>query len=296
MTDLATRPIYTPEQIKTAMQASGLIRGGTGGSQYNRVKISGQSFMIDDEPMPYNPKTDKPAFRAQIVDDITEYYAKFFADIPAPDQERTLARAIGRPEISGKMCKTYDADKPNAHRKAEDGTACVTCPVNPGIAFEDLPPEAAGQRCKWSGDLDFRLINAETGELDSEEVYTLNMSSTGVIEWQGSYKDQERGYVSERNFKNKLALLAIETYPDIPLTAAIDIANTALRLGGVIADFRILPAENKGAGFKWMVPSITPVQILEVGQGAIAIDTAEDKPAAPATADEGSTDDGTLPF
>lgn len=276
----------TPEDYTKAMQAAGLLPASASGASFSRVKMDGQTLLIDNEPFPYNPKTNEPNAIILIQKAPIQHYAKWIPSVT--DDGGALARAIGRPEAAGTMCKTWDADKYINERKAEDGTACVTCPVNPNVQKEDLPPEAQGQKCGWKGDLEFRLFYPETKEV-SEQIHTLTLSATGMIEWLGTSKDRERGAVTDMNGMQKLARLATAKFPDVEPFTAIMKAQTALSLGGVLAEIRILRAENKGN--RWSVPSITPIDILDVTETPALPESAPEGGAAEA---EAGTDP--LPF
>lgn len=287
----AKLPDFSAEDYTKAMIAAGLMPASAGGSEFSRVAIDGQNFVIENETYPYNPKTDEPAILIRVVDDVRELYKMWFPKVGEPGGD--LAAAIGRPDIAGQMCKTYDHDKPLGARVSEtDGTACASCAVNMMMKPENLIDAADGKKCKWSGELDFQLIDPESRELVSEQIHTLPMSSTGVIEWQGSFSDHERGYVRDLNFKQLLARLALTKFPDTDPIAAVTKATSALRLGGVIAEGRILRAENKGNRFS--VPTFTPIDIIPVEEPAGLI-AAPEETSAEAAAEADATADP-LPF
>lgn len=290
MANELANPQPSNDDYTKAMVAAGLITEGTFiAPSVNRVKVSGTSFMVDDAPMPYNPKTKEPALFGLISKDITEYYAKWFPD------DAYLARAVGRTEIAGRMCKTYDVNEPPNARHAEDGTSCVTCPVNPSVTTENLPVEADKQKCKWSADLLFRIVNPD-GSLYSNQEYTLGLSSTGIIEWQGSSKDREHGYVSEYNFKAQLVRLAHERWPERTVGEAVAAAQLALSEGRVLGAFRILPAENKNSGYKWNIPSVTPIDIIEDAPAERLDTEADHQPPAEPIDVTPADEDGAVPF
>lgn len=252
----------SPEAIQQAMIAAGLITPGSGGADFNRVRIDGTRFTFGgtkDEPefVIDSPSSGAPAFRAQLLADVVEYYGRYF--------DETDAGLANRPGIANKMCKSHTADPQEAGDLAEDGTACRSCPVSHFITKreEDRLPFWNGRvakKCSWMGDLEFRLLD-EDGKVSDDRIWTLSLTPTGMIEWQGSFGDKSKGYISDQSSKQKLALLAITKAPADPANA-IKAATFALHNGGVLVEGRILRAavgENK-----FSVPSFTPIDIIEV--------------------------------
>lgn len=292
MTDLqlpAKSNDFNASDYTRALQATGLIPPESGGSDFSRVKIDGETFWIEDEPYFSNPKTKEPAFLCRIVAAPVQQYAMWF---PRTDEEGgDLARAIGRPDIAGQMCRTYDYDKPKNDRRSDtDGTQCSTCAVNMFMKKEDLPQEARNRKCSWKGELEFQLIG-EDGNLASEQIHSLSLAQTSMIEWMGSYNDREKGMVSPLNFMQQLARLAPTKFPDVEAFTAIMKAQTALQNGGVIAEARLHRTQGRTAGMTYSVVSFTPIDIIPV-EAPAAIAT--DQPAEAETTTGAATDD--IPF
>lgn len=274
------------DEIEKAMIASGLVRPPTGTSQdFSRVRIDGQTFVFGDPKNPDfrydSPSDGRPAFRCQIVRDGIEYNGRFF--------DETLAREAQRPNIANKMCKTHILIPTQAGERAEDGTPCRTCPVFYALPKDAIVPadgNGIAKRCAGMLDVEFRLLNDEGTDYVDERVWTLSMSITGMIEWQGTFSDKATGYVNETNFKRRLAVLAAQNNP-ADIAAAIVHAQNALANGGVFAEARIARAERNGNRFS--VPSFTAYDIVTV-EAAPALDTGE----APAAAAEPAADG--IPF
>lgn len=278
----------SPAAIEQAMIAAGLITPATGGADFNRVRIDGQTFIFGD---PKNPemKFDSPsdgsaAFRCQIVQDAIEYNARYF--------DETLAQKANRPTIANKMCKTHVDEPTQAGERAEDGTPCRTCPVYYRLPKgSEVPTDGNGIAKKCSGmlDVEFRLLDNE-GKLVDDRVWTLSLSTTGLIEWQGSFTDKAAGYVSQVNFKRKLAILAAQRSPE-NIPAAIVMAAHSLAKGGVLAEAKIVRSESGGNRFS--VPSFNPYDIIAI-ETAPALDT-EEQPA-PAAVESGTEEAADIPF
>lgn len=275
------------DDIQNAMIAAGLVKPPTGTSQdFSRVRIDGQTFVFGDPKNPDfrydSPSDGRPAFRAQIARDTIEYNARYFDEV--------LAQAVQRPSIANKMCKTHLAIPTQKGERAEDGTPCRSCPVFYALPKDTpVPTDGNGiaKRCAGMLDLEFRLLNDEGTDYVDERVWTLSMSITGMIEWQGTFTDKVTGYVSDANFKRKLAILAAQREPqDIP--GAILRASQSLANGGVFAEARIARAERNGNRFS--VPSFNPYDIVAV-EVAPALDTTE-----AVAADTGSGDSDDIPF
>lgn len=275
------------DQIQAAMIAAGLVQAPTGTSQdFHRVRVDGQTFVFGDPKNPEyrfdSPSDGRPAFRALIARDAIEYNMRWF--------DETLAVAVGRPSIANKPCKTHMAIPSQKGERAEDGTPCRSCPVFYALPKDAIVPvdgKGIAKRCSGNLDVEFRLLDeAGTGYLDGETVWTMSMSITGMIEWQGTFSDKVTGYVSDANFKRKLAILAAQQEPnDIP--GAILRASQSLANGGVFAEARIVRAERGGNRFS--VPSWNPYHIAAV-EVAAAIESSE----AAATPDDQQPD--SIPF
>lgn len=265
----------TNEDFTAALKTAGFIESG-GGGEFHRIKVDGTTFYAGDEMYISNPKTGAPAFLAQIVDSPIEYQANWF------NEDGVLARALNRPEIAGKMCKSHFEDPAQAREYAEDGTPCRSCPINPFIKKDLLPVEAKGFKCSWRGDLQLRILSDE-GTLVDETIWTISLPTTGMIEFKGTSRDAEKGHVGELNFMQKLVRLGASLTPEQPSEGLMK-ALTALRLGGVIAEVRSVPVQSP-TGNRYNVVQLTPIQILDVTDA---------NPALAAGTDTTETDD--LPF
>ena len=250
------------DEITKILQGMGALE--TPSTQYNRIKVEGSIFTIDDEPFVYNPKTDAPAFTARIVNSPDQYQSLWIDD--------NSAKILDRPELAGRFCKSHFAIPTEARVFSETGYSCKECPAAP---FVKNSPLENGKRCQWKGDVELQLVDPATGQfrtitdpstgeiMPDERVWTLTLSTTAMMEWQGTAKDGAAGNVSQYNFMHKLALYGIENFPDLDTSSAIRAAINALGEGRVIAEFRSLRAENKEMGRTWTVPSATPTAILD---------------------------------
>jgi hypothetical protein len=248
------------DDFTKALRAAGLLETPSSGGQ-NRMKVDGTTFLAGDDLYVYNPKTKAPAFLAQIVDSPVEYQAMWF-----PEDGR-LANAVQRPDIAGKMCKSYFADPTQAREHAEDGTSCRSCPVSPFVKRDKVPEESINkQKCSWRGDIDFRILD-DDGKLKDETVWSLSLPTTSMMEFKGSYNDAEKGHVGDYNFVQLLVRLGASLTPENP-TAGLMQAMTALRLGGVIAEVRSIPVQNPNNGNRYNVTQFIPIQILDVTEPA----------------------------
>jgi hypothetical protein len=238
--------------LTALLRASGLVEENR--DAINRVKMDGFAFHFgEDDIRISNPKGPKPAFRARLLDVPVEYQAAWI--------DEKLAEAIGRPNAAKSFCKSFFADERQARHYAEDGTDCRTCPIGPFVKKQDLPPEAEGKRCAWKGDVMFQLLD-DNGEISDPTVWTLTMSTTGIIEFKGTGKDPVAGSVSELNFMQKLLRLG-QGIGDDPMLG-INKVLTALPLGGIIADCYSLSAESDDKKMRWNVPSWEPVGVIDV--------------------------------
>jgi hypothetical protein len=215
----------------------------------------------------------------QIVTDVDEYYGKYF--------DESEAHLAGRPNIANSWCKSHTAVPSQGGEHAEDTTSCRECPVSHFITRKDegmLPiwNGKPAKKCSWMGDLEFRLLDADDTITD-ERIWTLSFTPTGMIEWQGSFGDKSKGYISDQSSKQKLALLALTKAAQDEVAQAIQQAADSLRQGGVLAEARILRTvvnENR-----FSVPSITPIDIIPV-EATPALATSEEPAPATETPDD----------
>lgn len=258
----------TNDEITAALRGAGMIENR---QEFPRIRLDGLTFHAGEEMYISNPKTNTPAFLAQIVTPPAEYQSRWFED------DGVLARAVGRPEIAGHMCKSHFDVDGQRREYAEDGTSCRKCPVNPFVRRDNLPPEAREQRCSWRGDVELRILD-EDGQMIDETVWTMSLPTTGMIEWKGTSKEPEKGSATELNFMQRLARLGAESNPDNP-TQGIFNAMTALSLGHVVAEVRSIPQQAQN-GNRYSVISFTPVVILPVEEQP-ALETSTDTEASP---------------
>lgn len=256
-----------PDEFTAVMIAAGFMSPPMGGSGINRIKVAGSNLMLGDDIIAsYNAKTKEPALIVQLLDEPVQYQSMWF--------EAPLAMAVGRPNIADKYCRSH-FDTPSEGRKySEDGTSCDSCPVHPFMPNERLPEEALKQsgasKCSWKGDIEFRILEKqEDGTLAAtdETVYTMTLATTGMIEFQGSNSKNGNpmaGSVSDENTKVRIAKLGLAKWGDQGILKAA----TYLRLGGVIAELRLIPASNKDKNYNYVVPSFNPIEILEVTEPA----------------------------
>lgn len=290
---MATTPnvpaIPTDDIFTAALRDAGFLSAAGGGTDFNRIKVSGQNFVYgtdekgnDNIIASYNPVTKEPAMYVRIAGPITEYQKAWF------DKDGDLARAVGRPEMAGKMCKSHFEDPKEARKFAMDGTSCDTCPIHPFVPKDQLPPEAKGKKCAWNADVEFYILDKQPdGTLAQTDntLYTMSLSTTGVIEFKGSSSKKTSplaGSVSDENFMVKLAKLGIQKWGEKGILQAMSHYN----LGGVIAELRSLPASSGDGAFKYNVTSFTPIEILEQ----------EEQPALPGPALGEDDDSDDVPF
>jgi hypothetical protein len=258
--------LATEDAFTAALRNAGFLSPASAGTDFHRLKVQGQNIVYGEDIIAsYNAKTKEPALYVQLSDAPTEYQAMWF------DKDGELARAVGRPGIAGKMCKSH-FDNPNEARKfAQDGTSCDSCPIHPFMPKDQLPPEARtpsgdAKKCSWKADVDLYILDKqEDGTLArlDDTLYTMSLPTTAVIEFKGSSSKKSKGLegsVSPENFMVKLARLGITKWGEEGLLKAM----TYLRLGGVIAELRILPAKANDGAFSYNVVSFTPIDILEV--------------------------------
>lgn len=262
---LATAPPSSAD-VTDILRKMGILEAPR--SDFHRVKVDGTIFYFGDEPFVTNPKSGAPAFTARIIDSPEEYQALFM------DAEH--ANYVGRPHMAGKFCKSH-FDIPSQNRDfAEDGTSCRQCPLMPFKKAADIP--AGLKKCQWKGDLQLQLVDAATGKLADETIWTLTLPTTAMIEWKGTAKEGMKGSISDQNTMHKLALLGATSNPEDPQTGIRDAVN-ALALGAIIAEFRALRAESNGHNYT--VISVTPIAILDITDAhqdlALPADTGTDE-------------------
>ena len=266
--ELVPEGTFSAEDITAALQSAGAIDEEQ--ERVERVKLDGSTFVAtDDNIWVSNPKTQEPAFVARIMGPPAQFQAFWFT----PE----LAAQAGRDDMAaGGFCKSYYDNPAEAREHGTNGASCRSCLFNP---FGDSRP-----KCSWKGDIQFQVV-PEDGTLTGEEtVYTMTLSTTGMIQWKGTRKAPNEGSVTNKNFMFMLAELALKNAPEWGKTPqeAIRIALNALNEGLVAANFRIVRATNENNGNTWSVPVVEPVHIEVPG--------AEDTPAIEAGEQQGATE------
>lgn len=266
--ELVPEGTFTAEDITAALQAAGAIDEEQ--ETFQRVKLDGSTFVAtDDNIWVSNPKSNEPAFIARIMGPPAQFQAFWFT----PE----LAAQAGRDDMAeGGFCKSYYDNPAEAREHGTNGASCRACVFNP---FGD-----SKQKCSWKGDIQFQVV-PEDGTLTGEEtVYTMTLSTTGMIQWKGTRKAPNAGSVTDKNFMFMLAELALKNSVEwgVGPQEAIRIALNALNEGLVAAAFRIKRATNENNGNTWSVPVIEPVHI--------EVPSVEETPAL-----EAGTEDSTAP-
>lgn len=277
--------------ITAALQGRGLVQETP---QNYRMKIDGSTFIAGDEV--YLGRKDEPAFTARLVGPVAQYQAFYFT--------QDAAQIANRPDIADQFCKSFFDIPEQARRHAEDGTACGTCPFMPFIKdppFTGEPP--APRKCQWRGDIGLQII-PESGQLAGDEpIWTLSLSTTGIIEFVGTGKNPTAGSVSDYNFMHKLARLGTRKTPENPM-AGLAAAIEAYNAGMVVVEGRLLTAQNASRSQTWRVPSFEPIEFFApeatdtpaaIAAEVFAEDLADGEPrnVTPAESDQLQSD---LPF
>ena len=263
----------TDAEISTLLAGAGEVPQSSG--EFHRIKVDGSNFVAGDDIYVYNSKSQKPAFIGRLVGPIREYQGLYF--------DQASAEFANTPERADKYCKAPFKQGDNRRELVSNlGYACNDCALAPFIKKDTLPADV--RKCQQRGELDIQIV-PDSGLLEgTETVWTLDLSTTGMIEFQGSYRDKMAGHISTYNFKQKLAMLAqklaIEAGEN-PETGILK-AMTAYRNGGVVAEFRLLG--NPNSAFTYRTVSLEPIAIIDV-------------PDAPAiTADGDAEEYSDLPF
>jgi hypothetical protein len=247
-TALVVAQKMTSEDLTALLQQAGWAEK-TNADAPLRMKLEGSTLTTPDgEAYMYNPfKPDIPALTVRIVRPPEEYYGIWI------DQEK--ASLIGRPELANSYSKKWIHHDPD--RRVWDSDE----------AFDQL--KAVGVKPQWRGEMAVQVMPPSGTLTGNEPVYLLDLSATSVAEFKGSYANPEGGSVSEINFIRKLAKLALEqaTTSGEDQERALLNALTSLTLGGVVAQVRIMKAENKERAQIWYVISFDPIHIESVESG-----------------------------
>jgi hypothetical protein len=235
----------TPEEITAILAGHGAVDEADPG--YIRMKVSGTNFVTDNDMWMTNPKTNQPAFVGRLLSAPVQYQAFYF--------DEAAAEKAGRPEMAKKFCKSH-YNNPNENREyGTNGASCRECPFHP---WSDERP-----KCSWKGDLAFQII-PEDGVLQGDEpIHELTLSTTGMIEYKGTKRDNVGGSVTDMNFMHRLAVLCINNAAEWGVDAdeSVLIGLNALNEGLVAAEFRSIRAVNEERGMEWYVVSLNPVHV-----------------------------------
>ena len=238
----------SPEEITAILQGAGAI--DEEGEQFYRLKVDGTNFVSDDDIWMSNPKTGEPAFTARILANPVQFQSYWFTPEDAVKYDR-------EDMVSGGYCKSYYDNPQEARETGTNGASCRSCMVNP--FQKNVRP-----KCSWKGDIQLQIIPEDGVMKGDEEVMTLTLSTTGMIQWRGTRANPSGGSVDNtNNFQFLLAQLALAKAPEWGISGqeAITAALTSLVGGGVAAEWRIHRVTNEESGNTWSVPAATPVHI-----------------------------------
>jgi len=245
----------TPAELTAFLQANGWAEKSSGES-VARMKLEGSMLTTSDGGMyinnPKNPKV--PAMTVRIVKPLEEYWAIYLSE--------ANAALMGRSDIGNTFSKKYL--QPDAARKVWDSDEAFD-QIKASIGTQGLV-DNYGKPLKpsWKGDLLVQIV-PDDGQMKGDETpYILSLSTTSVIEFKGASKSPEKGVVSDFNFMQKLCQYAMDSSEDRSreaLQRTITQALTSYTLGGVVAEVRIMKAENKDMGTNWSVIVFDPVHV-----------------------------------
>lgn len=249
----------TAEEISAILQGHGAIDAEA--EQFYRIKIDGTNFVSDDDIWMSNPKTGEPAFVARLLGPPVQYQSFWF--------NPEAALEAGRPEMANRFCKSHYDNAQENREFGTNGASCRACPFNP---FGNASP-----KCSWKGDIQFQIIPDDGVMKGDETVWTMTLSTTGMIEWRGTRKSQTKGSATDKHFMHRLAELASTLSPEWGMGAeeAIVAALTSLNGGGVAAEFRAVRMTNESSGNTWSVPSLNPVHIELLSGGSPQLESGE---------------------
>ena len=287
----------TPEQLQKILAGAGAIDEKNDSYGATRMKVNGNTFQTDDNVWMSNPKSEAPAFTARLMSPPEQYQAFWFDD--------AAAERAGRPEMAGRMCKSYYDNPQEARDYGTNGAPCRSCLFKP---FGDERP-----KCGWKGDLRFQIF-PEDGELKGDEpLHEITFSVTGMIEFRGTAREPQGGSATDMNFITKLGYFAAGNpaleYPGlwsewgVTPGEAVGIALEALNEGLVVAGFRIAMQSNQDKSRTWPVVVLDPVHVERPETGTTAIPagtTVEENNATAAPTEDApkthETVDSDLPF
>lgn len=249
----------SPEDITAILAKAGAVDEEQ--EEFFRIKTDGTNFVSDDDIWMTNPKTDEPAFTARLLGPPVQYQSKWFDADAAYEAER--------PEMANKFCKSY-YDNPQENReRGTNGASCRDCIFKP---FGD-----GSFKCSWKGDIQFQIVPDDGVMVGDEIVWTMTLSTTGMMEWRGTRKNRTGGTATEKNFMHRLAELSLQKSVEWGLEpdAAVIAGLTSLAGGGVAAEFRAIRVTNEQRGNTWTVPSLNPVHIELLGSNEPQIESGE---------------------
>jgi hypothetical protein len=265
--EIAPADLFKPEELSTILANAGAIEQPS--ETFSRLRLEGPNFVAEDNAWQTPIKGGGPALICRIVAPPEEYQAKWFTDADA--------QLGDRPDMAGgKFCKSRFGVPSEAREFGTNGASCRTCIFNP---FQ----RDYQNKCAWKGDVRVQPFpDGPDPELSGDEpIYTLTISTTGMIEWKGTASSNMRGSVSERNFIARLGQFAITNAKDIwdidPTSRmgaeqAIMRGLGALNAGLVAAELRSLKMVNEERGREWYVPSFVPIHIEPDNDDVPALD------------------------
>lgn len=244
-TSVATTTDLTPEELTALLQSTGWAEKASGES-LARMKLDGNMLTTPDGGMyVYNPnKPTVPAMTVRIVRPPEEYWAIWI--------DAEAAAAIQQPSLKDTFSKNYVHPDPTRRTWPSDEV------------FNQLKEH--GFKASWKADIFVQVVPDDGQMVGDEPVYILTLSTTSLIEFKGTSRAPSEGSVTDENFITKLSKFAMENNPGTGKTAVLD-ALTSLTLGGVVAEVRILRAENKELNRVWSVVSFSPVHIEPMSAG-----------------------------
>jgi hypothetical protein len=250
----------TADEITAILAGHGAVDEADPG--YIRMKTSGTNFVTADDMWMTNPKAGTPAFVGRLLSAPVQYQAFFF--------DKSAADKAGRPEMEKRFCKSH-YNNPNENREyGTNGASCRECPFNPWGS--ERP------KCSWRGDIAFQIVPEDGQLVGDEPIHELTLSTTGMIEYKGTKKDNVGGSVTDMNFMHRLAVESINNAGEwgVDPNEAVLIGLNALNEGLVAAEFRSIRAYNEERGMEWYVVSLNPVHIQKPDEGLTQIESGDE--------------------
>ncbi len=268
-TELVKAEPLSPAELSRLLQEQGFADQPS--TNVPRISLKGSMLTTPDGGQyVYNPrKPAEPAMTVRILKPLEEYYAIWIGDDPSKDVNengQTAAQFLGRPDLKETFSKKFMKNDPERQTWPSDAE------------FDRL--KAGGFKAQWKGDL-LVAIAPDSGEFTGNEVpHMLTLSGTSVSEFKGSWKSPEAGYLSEKNFIQKLVAFAIEESgaesKEAAATAVTD-ALTSYALGGVVAEIRPQIAEDTKKGQSWTVLVFDPIFIQPLDKAPALTEGTDDE-------------------